>query len=158
MAQTRGQRSLTEDPSWQTWLTWGDPSFSGVPLQTRHPFMDLRLLDFATRIAPYPWLVDKRILRQATAGLLPDGVRRRPKTPLVDVPRRGTDNPSLRRLAEFVDEVPQAEAYLDRAGLTTDLLAWDGTTYMRQNWSLSTALGLVHWLAHRKVPKMTEMP
>jgi len=152
LAETRGLRSLTDDPAWQTWLTWSDPSFSGVPLRTRHPFLDIRLLDFAARIPPYPWLVDKRILRDATAGLLPESVRRRPKTPLINVPRQGTDETSLKQLAQFVGEVTQADAYIDRGRLIEDLLAWDGTVGMRQKWSLSTVVGLVHWLAHRKVP------
>ncbi len=147
-----GQRSLTEEPSWQTWLTWGDPSFSGVRLKTRHPFLDLRLLDFATRIPPYPWLMDKRILRESTIDLLPERVRRRPKTPLVEVQRRGTDAGSLRRLAEFVREVPQADRFIDRGRLAADVLAWDSAADTRRNWSLSRALGLVHWLAHRSGP------
>jgi asparagine synthase (glutamine-hydrolysing) len=153
LARTLGPRSLTEEPIWQTWLTWGDPSHNGMCLRTRHPFMDIRLLDFTTRIPPYPWLVDKRILREATARLLPEQVRRRPKTPLVDVPRRGTDEASLRRLAEFVREVPQADAYIDRARLTEALLAWDGTVATSLNSSLRPALGLVHWLAHHDVPR-----
>ncbi|HET7047224.1 MAG TPA: asparagine synthase-related protein [Solirubrobacteraceae bacterium] len=153
IARTLGQRSLTEEPSWQTWLTWGDPSYSGVRLRTRHPFMDLRLLDFVARIPPYPWLVDKRILREATVGVLPEAVRRRPKTPLVDVPRRGTDEASLSLLAEFVRGVPKADEYIDRERLAEDLLAWNRTHDTRRNWSLSAPLGLVHWLAHTTVPR-----
>src|SRR5205807_2476296 len=113
----------------------------------------LRLLDFVTRIPQFPWLADKRILREATAGLLPDTVRRRPKTPLVAARRRGTDETSLRRLAEFIREVPQADEYLDRTRLADELLAWSDTGEMGQNWSLTNALGLVHWLAHRRVPR-----
>jgi asparagine synthase (glutamine-hydrolysing) len=149
IARAVGWRSLTEDPSWHTWLTWGDPSCSGVRLRTRHPFLDLRLLDFATRIPPYPWLVDKRILRDATVELLPERVRQRPKTPLVDVARRGTDEASLSRLAEFVREVPQVDQFIDRDRLAGDVLAWDSAADTRRNWSLSRAMGLVHWLAHR---------
>ena len=150
--RTRGWRSLTEDPCWHTWLTWGHPAFSGVPLRTRHPFMDIRLVDFATRIAPYPWFVDKRILREATADLLPEIVRRRPKTPLVDAPRRGTEQATVQRLVEFIREVPQAEQFIDRESLTRGLLTPSGVADAARNSSLRTGLGLVHWLAHRTVP------
>jgi asparagine synthase (glutamine-hydrolysing) len=152
IARALGQRSLTGEPSWQTWLTWGDPSFSGLRLRTRHPFLDLRLLDFASRIPPYPWLMDKRILRESTIDLLPERVRRRPKTPLVEVQRRGTDEASLRRLSDFVREVGVADRFIDRGRLVADLLAWDSAADTSRNWSLSRALGLVHWLAHRSGP------
>ena len=151
LARTRGWRSLVAEPSWHTWLTWAHPSFSGAPLMIRYPFMDLRLLDFATRIPPYPWLVDKRILREATAELLPETVRRRRKTALVDAPRRGTEA-DVRRLVEFVREVPQAEQFLDREALATELLAPSGADSAARNSSLRAALGLVHWLAHRTAP------
>lgn len=76
---TWDKRSLTELPIWQSWFTWGDPTYTRLPLRMRHPFADLRLLTFAASIPPYPWLVGKRILREATDGLLPDAVRRRPR-------------------------------------------------------------------------------
>jgi asparagine synthase (glutamine-hydrolysing) len=152
-ARATGRQSLTEDPCWETWLTWGDPSFNGVPLRTRHPFMDLRLINFVAGIPPYPWLVDKRVLRDATIDLLPERVRRRPKTPLVASPRRGTEQASLRRLAEFVGEVPRADRFIDRSRLAADLLTWNGAAQTRRNWSFGPALGLVHWLAHRTVPR-----
>lgn len=154
---TRGWRSLTEEPSWHTWLTWGHPSFNGVPLRTRHPFMDIRLLDFATRIPPYPWFVDKRILREATADLLPEAVRRRSKTPLVDAPRRGTEEAMVQRLVEFLHEVPDAEQFVDRNKLAKELLAPDGTVSAARNSSLKSGLGLVHWLTHRTARVDREM-
>ena len=102
-ARVTGRQSLTEDPCWETWLTWGDPSLQRrTASHRRHPFMDLRLIDFVAAIPPYPWFVDKRVLREATIDLLPERVRRRPKTPLVASPRRGTEQASLRRLSEFV--------------------------------------------------------
>jgi len=51
-------------------------------LELRTPFLDYRLIEFARRV-PSGWKVDrhgeKRILREAFAGFLPESLRRRPK-------------------------------------------------------------------------------
>ena len=148
---TWDKRSLTRLPIWQTWFTWGDPTYTRLPVRMRHPFVDLRLLEFAARIPPYPWLARKRILREATEGLLPAAVRQRRKALLVDVqsPRA---TPDVRNaLAELVTIVPEAERFLDAAKLREAVLAPDATTW--QDWLLGRPLGLVHWLAHWKRPR-----
>ncbi len=149
---TWDKRSLTRLPIWQTWFTWGDPTYTRLPVRMRHPFVDLRLLQFAARIPPYPWLVGKRILREATDGLLPTAVRQRRKALLVNA-RSARATPALRRaLAELVTAVPAAERFLDAASLREAVLAPDATTW--QDWVLGRPLGLVHWLAHWKRPRV----
>jgi asparagine synthase (glutamine-hydrolysing) len=72
-----------------------DPGRDRVPLETRHPFFDLRLMRYLFAIPPVPWAMNKAMLRIAMLGGLPDAIRRRPKTPLAGepvvgaVPRRG---------------------------------------------------------------------
>jgi asparagine synthase (glutamine-hydrolysing) len=91
-----------------------DPGISGVLLQKRTPFMDLRLLRFLLRVPPVPWCANKILLRDAVKLQLPPAVLRRAKTPLVTEPvevclRRGLWEPmsSLRvsapRISEFID-------------------------------------------------------
>ena len=91
-----------------------DPGISGVLLQKRTPFMDLRLLRFLLRVPPVPWCANKMLLRDAIKSQLPPAVLRRAKTPLVTEPvdvclRRGLWEPmsSLRvsapRISEFID-------------------------------------------------------
>src|SRR5262245_49471177 len=53
-----------------------------APLETRHPFFDLRLISFLLAIPPVPWCVKKMIHREAMRGILPESVRTRPKAPL----------------------------------------------------------------------------
>ena len=60
-----------------------DPGVSGLPLEIRHPYYDLRLVAFVLSVPPVPWCVDKMLLRTAMQGILPDAVRTRPKSPAV---------------------------------------------------------------------------
>lgn len=76
-------------------LAWGywpwlfeqeQPQVTGIPLMVRRPFFDLRLVRHALALPPFPWMVDKLILREAMRGRLPDDVRTRPKAPLAGDP------------------------------------------------------------------------
>jgi asparagine synthase (glutamine-hydrolysing) len=59
-----------------------DAGASRVPLECRHPLLDLRVVALCLSLPPYPWCVRKAILREAMAGELPEAVLRRPKSPL----------------------------------------------------------------------------
>jgi asparagine synthase (glutamine-hydrolysing) len=60
-----------------------DPVWTGVPLETRNPFLDRRLCRFLLRVPVMPWAVDKRLIRDSQVGILPEKIRRRPKTPVL---------------------------------------------------------------------------
>jgi hypothetical protein len=131
------------------WFTWAHPSYTRLKLRVRHPFMDLRLLEFAARIAPQPWFEDKLILRQATAGLLPEPVRRRPKTGLVSGPRPSTTPVVRQAVSELIRSVPEADRFLNRQALISAVqqqnAAWE-------DFILARPLGLVHWLSFWRRP------
>jgi asparagine synthase (glutamine-hydrolysing) len=63
-----------------------DPGMTAVPCEVRHPFFDLRLLEYLFSIPPIPWFVQKDLLRGAMRGILPEQVRCRPKTPMARDP------------------------------------------------------------------------
>jgi asparagine synthase (glutamine-hydrolysing) len=67
---------------WGMTLETEDPGNSGVPLQIRTPFLDLRIIKFLLRLPPLPWCMEKEITRRSMKGLLPDAVLKRPKSPL----------------------------------------------------------------------------
>jgi asparagine synthase (glutamine-hydrolysing) len=48
----------------------------------RHPYLDVRVLEFMFAAPPIPWAWKKHLLRRAGRGLLPDELLRREKTPL----------------------------------------------------------------------------
>lgn len=56
------------------------------PMETRYPFLDLRIVNYLLALPPFPWFFRKTLLREAMVGRLPERVRMRPKTPLQGFP------------------------------------------------------------------------
>jgi asparagine synthase (glutamine-hydrolysing) len=63
-----------------------DPVWTSVPLETRNPFLDRRLCRFLLRIPVIPWAMHKHLLRISQVGILPEEIRSRPKTPVLQDP------------------------------------------------------------------------
>jgi asparagine synthase (glutamine-hydrolysing) len=59
-----------------------DPVCTGVPQETRNPFLDRRLCRFLLRIPIIPWAMHKHLLRVSQNGILPEEIRLRPKAPV----------------------------------------------------------------------------
>ncbi len=73
---------LTVNPSWANFFETTDPISTLAAVEMRHPFFDLRLLNFLLGLPRLPWCCDKELLREATRGSLPDSVRLRRKSPM----------------------------------------------------------------------------
>jgi asparagine synthase (glutamine-hydrolysing) len=71
---------------WPQALEREDPAYTGLPLEIRTPLFDYRLLRFLLRLPPLPWCVNKKIMRHAIQGALPEAVLRRAKAPLARDP------------------------------------------------------------------------
>jgi asparagine synthase (glutamine-hydrolysing) len=97
-AQARSSASAPSHPvrptgygSFQT-LLWEavfrglDAEETKTPLETRHPFVDLRLLRYMLAVPAIPWCRAKHLLRNAMRGVLPDPVLKRPKSPFTSEP------------------------------------------------------------------------
>jgi asparagine synthase (glutamine-hydrolysing) len=69
-------------PHWAAMFEHENPGVTHSPVEVRYPFLDLRIVNFLLALPPFPYFFDKSILREATAGRLPESVRTRPKTPL----------------------------------------------------------------------------
>ncbi|HEX6039030.1 asparagine synthetase B family protein [Longimicrobium sp.] len=81
-------------PLWQTLFLSYDPGVTGVPLEVRHPFFDLRVISYWLSVPPAQWYNDKGLLRIGMRRFLPEAFLRRPKTPLTGDPlalRRARD-------------------------------------------------------------------
>lgn len=152
-ARSRDVRSIPRDPGWTAPFIWGSASFSGVPLVLRHPLVDLRLLEFVARLPPEPWLMRKRILREATRDLLPEAVLARPKTPLVRARRTSITPAILDRLAELVRTLEESERFFDSKALIETVKAPGAAVAHPHNPLLLRALGLVHWRTHWRRPR-----
>ena len=77
---------ILANPAWQYQFEGTHPGATRLPVESRHPFFDTRLMAYALALPPVPWCVDKIMLREAGRGFLPEAVHRRPKTPLVGDP------------------------------------------------------------------------
>jgi hypothetical protein len=73
-------------PIWQDFLEDFDPAVSQTPLDWRHPFLDLRVLNFLLRTPPFPWASRKLLIRRAMEGMLPREILSRDTTPLRENP------------------------------------------------------------------------
>ncbi|WEX10619.1 asparagine synthase (glutamine-hydrolyzing) [Chelativorans sp. AA-79] len=87
----------------------GDRMAMAHGIEGRFPFLDHRLVEFATTLPPgmkLKSLVEKHILREATKGLLPESILRRTKQPY-----RAPDSASFRGAGErdYVREAMSAE-------------------------------------------------
>ena len=88
--KTAGQRPATlralQSKLWTPLFEGYDPGATRLPLEVRHPFMDVRLVEYLLAIPTTPWCVNKHILRCAMKDRLPEAVVNRPKTPLAGDP------------------------------------------------------------------------
>lgn len=72
------------DPIWSAVFADYEFEESLGPLVLRHPFLDLRVLEFMLSVPTLPWTREKLLLREAMRGRLPDEVLARKKAPLSD--------------------------------------------------------------------------
>ena len=70
-------------PLWAHLFTQAyDIETGGAPLEFRHPYFDVRLIEYLLALPPLPWFEAKFIVRQALAGSIPETVRTRSKNVL----------------------------------------------------------------------------
>ncbi|HYR07254.1 MAG TPA: asparagine synthase-related protein [Longimicrobium sp.] len=75
---------LLTTPFWPILFPLWDPGVTGVPIEQRHPYLDLRVVRLALSIPPAQWYNDKGLLRIGMRGRLPEPLLRRPKTPVAE--------------------------------------------------------------------------
>lgn len=121
-----------------------DPSVTRLPLEMRHPFMDVRLVEYLLAIPAKPWCANKHILRSAMKDRLPAAVVDRPKTPLAGDPalqlwRRG----GVRWLDNF-EATPQLTHFVNLK-VRRSLVEEETPNVL---WANLRLFALNHWLAH----------
>lgn len=139
-----GALRALESKVWAPLFEGYDPGTTRLPLELRHPFIDVRLMRYVFSLPPIPWCVNKHILRCAMNERLPAAILNRPKTPLASNPTlhlvqaagvrcldRFEVNPLL---ARFVD--------LDRHRALADKKTAAG------HWADLRVFALNHWLTH----------
>jgi asparagine synthase (glutamine-hydrolysing) len=135
---------------WTALFEGYDPASTKLDLEVRHPFLDLRLVEYLLAIPSTPWCRHKHILRSAMKGKLPDAVLNRQKTglggdPALQLARRA----SVRWLDSF-EVSPQLRAFvnLNRRRSVADEETSDGL------WASLRVFALNYWLTNsRRVNK-----
>ena len=102
------------DPLWPSMFEGYDPGVTGIPLEVRHPFFDLRLATFLLALPALPWCSDKELLREAARGVLPDSVRLRRKSPLLADPLIALLQQKESAWVDSFEGVPGLELYVER--------------------------------------------
>jgi asparagine synthase (glutamine-hydrolysing) len=119
-----------------------DPGYTGFPVEFRRPLLDLRVVRFLLRVPPFPWFVTKELPRQSTRGLLPDEVRRRPKTPLAGYPELEMNRDAKFAWCDRWAPTPEFEEFIDRSAIPHLL----GETNAHRLWSNIRPVSLNLWL------------
>lgn len=121
-----------------------DPGATRLDLEVRHPFSDIRLVEYLLAIPPDPWCVKKHVLRVAMRNRLPVAVLNRRKTPLAGDPalqlvKRG----GVRWLDNF-EVNPQLDSFvnLNLRRSVADETTSDGL------WASLRVYALNYWLAN----------
>jgi asparagine synthase (glutamine-hydrolysing) len=120
-----------------------DPGSTRLPLEVRHPFIDVRLVDFLLSIPAVPWCTNKHILRCAMKERLPDPVLHRPKTALAGDPAlQLTRRAGVRWLDNF-EVTPQLTRFVNLSQRRSQAEETPSAL-----WANLRVFALNHWLAH----------
>ncbi len=90
-----------------------DPGATRLHLEMRHPFCDLRLVEFLLAIPAVPWCVHKHILRTAMQNRLPSTILNRRKTPLSGDPALQLARHASVRWLDSFEVNPQLSAFVN---------------------------------------------
>lgn len=137
-------RSLTS-ALWPPYLSACDPGVTGIPVEVRFPYLDVRLVEFMLSVPAIPWCVDKTLLRLAMRGTLPDEICDRPKAPLAEDPTtQHLHRPGSEWLDRF-EPAPQLASYVTREKIPPMA---GRTNQPHECWSNLRPLSLNMWLQH----------
>jgi asparagine synthase (glutamine-hydrolysing) len=104
-------------PQWTHMFEQEDAGASRVPVETRYPFLDLRIVNYLLALPPFPWFFQKMLLREAMTGRMPETVRMRPKTPVQsDIHCEQFRRSGAKRLNQM-DWSRDLDRYIDRSAM-----------------------------------------
>jgi asparagine synthase (glutamine-hydrolysing) len=121
-----------------------DPGSTRLPLELRHPLIDIRLVGYLFSLSPIPWCVNKHILRSALNKRLPPAILHRPKAALASDPTLHLVRAGSVRCLDRFDVNPQLTRFvnLSRRRALADEQTTDGRRANLRVFALN------HWLTH----------
>ena len=126
-----------------------DAGVTGLALECRHPFLDLRVVEFCLALPPEPWCVGKEVLRRAMDGILPAAIVRRPKTPLAGWAGRELMRREDSAWVDAFVAAPQLDPYVKRRSIPRVC----GNPDALSAWAALRPLTLDLWLRHLNQPR-----
>lgn len=126
---------------WSRHFETADPGSTGILVECRYPFLDVRLVSYLLAVPPLPWCIDKHILRVAMRGALPDAIRLRAKAPLAGDPLHATLLKSGDRRLDLSDASPHLLRFIDRKAMPVVASGRD-----EDAWRQMRLLSLNQWL------------
>jgi asparagine synthase (glutamine-hydrolysing) len=105
-------------PQWTHMFESENAGATHFPLETRYPFLDLRIVSYLLALPPFPWFFQKMLLRESMAGRIPETVRMRPKTPVQSDPLAAQLQRSGVKRLEQMHWSKDLDRYIDRSELS----------------------------------------
>jgi asparagine synthase (glutamine-hydrolysing) len=136
--------SALNSKMWTALFEGYDPGATRLNLELRHPFIDLRLVEYLLAIPAVPWCVNKHILRSAMKNKLPDAVLNRHKTGLAGDPALQLVRRASVRWLDSFEVSPQLRAFVNlaRRRPVVEEETTDGL------WASLRVFALNYWLTH----------
>ena len=119
-----------------------DPEVTGSPVEFRYPFFDIRVVNFLLAIPSSPWCFNKGLLRIATQGQLPEEIRKRLKTQIVEDPILVRVKQPKWQLSDYFQPVKGLADYITVGRVNKD----DWLSRPDQIWMHARPLSLNCWL------------
>jgi asparagine synthase (glutamine-hydrolysing) len=135
-------------PHWSSMFELENAGVTRCAVEVRHPFLDLRIVNFMLALPPFPLFFEKQLLREAVAGRLPESVRTRRKAPLAGSPLVECLRQSRPDWMQHLDWNSEMDAYVNKS----ELAAFHNETHPEKAHSALRPLCLNFWLqSTRKV-------
>lgn len=109
--------STLNSPSWDLLFANYDAGTTLLPLEVRHPLIDVRMVEYLLSLPVVPWMLEKAILRKAMAGTLPNAVLSRPKSPLASDPGLHLSHTKKFQSIDEFQPVAALLSYVDRTSI-----------------------------------------
>jgi asparagine synthase (glutamine-hydrolysing) len=135
---------ILSSPNWSALLGRYDSGVTSLPLEVRHPLVDVRVVEYALNLPIIPWVIDKWILRAAMKGVLPEAVRNRPKTPLAAEPALGLARSEKFKQVDEFNPTAASLAFIDRKAVPSIAAETDSNKL----WMNARPFILNQWLLH----------
>ena len=129
---------------WTSLFEGYDTASTKLDLEVRHPFLDVRLVEYLLCIPTIPWCVNKHILKRTMKGKLPAAVLNRPKTGLAGDPALQLARRASVRWLDSFEVSPQLRAFvnLNRRRSVADEQTSEGL------WANLRVFALNYWLTN----------